>query len=56
MNRKNMYLLWEAEMKASILGAAMVAQRSKVPTPKPAISLAVIFSIRLIFSVVRLVH
>lgn len=39
-------LLWEAEMKASILGAAMVAQRSKVPTPKPAISLAVIFSIR----------
>ncbi|EXB77657.1 hypothetical protein L484_018173 [Morus notabilis] len=32
-------------MKASTLGAAMVAHRRKVPTPKPATSLAVMFSI-----------
>ena len=32
-------------MKASTLGAAMVAHNSSVPTPNPASSLAVIFSI-----------
>ena len=32
-------------MKASTLGAAMVANKSRVPTPNPASSLAVIFSI-----------
>lgn len=39
------YLRWEAEMKASTFGAAMVAHNSRVPTPSPATSLAVIFSI-----------
>ena len=32
-------------MKESILGAAMVAHNKNVPTPRPAISLAVMFSI-----------
>lgn len=35
------HLLWEAEKKASSLGAAIVAHRSTVPTPNPATSLAV---------------
>lgn len=38
-------LLWEAEIRASTFGAAMVAQSKRVPTPNPAISLAVILSI-----------
>lgn len=41
-------LRWEEEMKASILGAEMVAQTSRAPTAKPANSLAVTFSIGLI--------
>lgn len=45
MHEKFVNLRWEAEMKASILGAAMVTHTSRVPTPNPASSLAVIFSI-----------
>lgn len=45
MKRVEKNLRWEEEMKASILGAEIVAQTSKAPTAKPASSLPVMLSI-----------
>lgn len=49
--KRTYYLRWEAAIKESILGAEIVAQRSRAPTPYPAISFAVMCS-NIFFSVI----